>query len=219
MKHYGWLAGGMIALFLLLFGVVELLEIDLLRDPSARLEHGGIGAAAFGVALLIADVLVPVPAALVMIANGALFGVALGTALSMLGSLGATAFGFWLGRRGGPWLDRLMSAEERRRGDALLDRFGVLAVVVTRPVPVLAETVAILAGTSPMRWGRLMLAAGAGSLPAALLLALTGATGLPLDDSLLVFGLVLIIAGILWLVGRGRRHGATELPEDAPVSG
>jgi len=51
----------------------------------------------------------------------------------------------------------------------------MLAILVTRPVPLLAETTAIVVGSSPLGWGRMALAALAGSFPGALLYALTGA--------------------------------------------
>ena len=202
MKRYALLTAGMMALFLALFAVASWLEIPLLTDPDPWLEGGGIAAAAVGVGLLISDVLLPVPSSLVMILHGALFGIALGTVLSLVGSTGATLFGFWLGRRGGPWLNRLVSEDEHRRADRLLRRYGDLAILVTRPVPVVAETVAILAGTSSLRWGRVTLAALAGSLPAALLYALTGATAARLDQAGLVFVLVLAMAGGFWWLGR-----------------
>lgn len=192
----------MIAVFALLFGVVEALDVPLLGDPRAAMDHGGLAAASVGVGLLVADVLIPVPSSIVMVAHGALFGVVLGAAISLLGNLGAAWFGFWLGRRGASTLDRLMSAEERRRGDAMLKRWGTMAIVATRPVPMLAETIVILAGTSSLGWGQLTIASLAGSLPAAVLLAAAGATGMALDSALLVFGLVLLIAGGFWLWGR-----------------
>ena len=54
--------------------------------------------------------------------------------------------------KGGPLLSRLVPPEERARANDLLDRWGEMAVVATRPVPILAETVAILAGASPKSW-------------------------------------------------------------------
>jgi hypothetical protein len=51
-------------------------------------------------------------------------------------------------------LERLVTAEERARANRLLERWGTLAIVVTRPIPLLAETVAIMAGASPLGWGR-----------------------------------------------------------------
>jgi uncharacterized membrane protein YdjX (TVP38/TMEM64 family) len=194
--------GGMILLFLALFFLVEALGIPLLVDPTPWLNKGGLWAAALGVGLLIADVLLPVPSSLVMVAHGALFGVVLGTFLSLLGSTGAAVFGFWIGRRGGKWLERLVPLEERERANRLLERWGLLAVVVTRPIPLLAETVAIMAGASPLGWLGTTLAALAGSLPPALLYALTGASAGRFQNTALMFLFVMVITGIIWMLGR-----------------
>lgn len=194
--------GGMLALFLVLFFLVEALGIPLLVDPTPWLRQGGVWAAALGVALLIADVLLPVPSSIVMVAHGALFGVFVGTLLSLLGSTGAAMFGFWIGRRGGKLLERLVTAEERGRANRLLERWGTLAVIVTRPIPLLAETVAIMAGASSLGWGRTTLSALAGSLPPALLYALTGASAGRFQNTALMFLFVLLITGLFWIVGR-----------------
>src|SRR6185436_11950262 len=138
------------------------------------LARGGWIAAVVGVGLLVADVVLPVPSSLVMILHGALFGVVVGTLLSLAGSLGAALFGFWIGRRGGPLFARLVPEDERLRADALLQTWGDLALIVTL----------------------------AGSLPAALLYALTGATARSLDNAVLVFSLVLLVAGLFWAIGK-----------------
>ncbi|MEY2484249.1 MAG: hypothetical protein QOH88_3181 [Verrucomicrobiota bacterium] len=202
MKRYLMVMGGMILLFLALFFLVEALGVPLLVDPTPWLNQGGLWAAALGVGLLIADVLLPVPSSLVMVAHGALFGVAIGTLLSLLGSTGAAVFGFWIGRRGGKWLERLVPLDERDRANRLLERWGLLAVVVTRPIPLLAETVAIMAGASPLGWLGTTLAALAGSLPPALLYALTGASAGRFQNTTLMFLFVMVITGIIWMLGR-----------------
>ena len=188
--------------FLGLFGLAEALQVPLLTDPSDWLSQGKLLAAGVGFALLTLDVLLPVPASLVMIAHGAVFGVALGTVLSLVGGVAAAAFGFGVGRGSTRWLERLVSEPERRRAEYFLRRWGDVAVIATRPVPILAESVAILAGTSSMPWTRFLLASLAGYVPAALLYALTGATAARLDSAALVFGLVILIAGVFWLVGQ-----------------
>ena len=193
----------MLVFFLAAFGILQKLPLPFMQDPTAWMsQEAGPLAAAVGMGLLIADVLLPVPSSLVMIAHGALFGVGVGTALSLVGSLGAAAFGFSLGRRGGPLLSRLVSEQEKVRADAMLAKWGALAIVVTRPIPLLAETTAILAGASPMGWGKLILASLAGSFPAALLYALTGATARTFGSGALMFGFVILIAGLFWLAGR-----------------
>jgi len=55
----------------------------------------------------------------------------------------------------------------------LLARRGTLAIIVTRPVLLLSETTALMAGASPLGWRRVALAALAGSLPGALRPVLT----------------------------------------------
>jgi uncharacterized membrane protein YdjX (TVP38/TMEM64 family) len=202
MRRYWSVVGSMLLVLLVLFGVVEALGVPLLTDPSPWIDDRGLLAAVTGVGLLIADVVLPVPASLVMIAHGALFGVAAGSLLSLVGSTGAAVFGFALGRRGGGLLARMVPADERERADRLLARWGALAIVVTRPIPLLAETTVIMAGASTMSWGRLLVAAVAGAAPAALLYAVTGALAASFTDGVLVFGVVLLIAGVFWLVGR-----------------
>jgi uncharacterized membrane protein YdjX (TVP38/TMEM64 family) len=206
------LMGAMVAVFLALFGLVEAMGVDFLRDPSDWMHsRGKAAAAAAGVGLLLADVFIPVPASIVMLAHGKLFGIAAGSALSLLGSVGATVLGFALGRRGGPLLARLVTPAEKARADAMLRAYGALAVLVSRPVPLLAETLSILAGASPMGWGRLLAAAVAGNLPACLLYALAGATARDFASGSLMMGLVLALAGLFWWAGRrggGRRREA-----------
>jgi uncharacterized membrane protein YdjX (TVP38/TMEM64 family) len=202
MKRYLLSMGVVIAFFLILFIVVEALGVPLLTDPTPWLKRGGALTACIGVGLLIADVLLPVPSSLVMVAHGALFGVAGGTLLSLIGGFGACLFGFWIGRRGGKLLERVVPQEERARADYLLKRWGALTIIVTRPIPLLAETVAIMAGASSMKWSRVALAALAGSLPPALLYALTGAAVADFQNAALMFGVVLLVAGFFWMIGR-----------------
>lgn len=202
MKRYLLTAAGLVVLMTLLFLAVEAMGVPLLTDPGPWMKGGGALAAGVGVGLLVADVLLPVPSSLVMVAHGALFGVALGTLLSLAGSLGAALFGFWIGRRGGRLLERVVRPEEATRADYLLRRWGALAIIVTRPVPLLAETVALLAGASSMSWGRAAAAALAGSLPPALLYALTGAAVANIRSTALVFVLVMLVAGSFWMIGR-----------------
>jgi uncharacterized membrane protein YdjX (TVP38/TMEM64 family) len=200
MKRYWMLVGGLLCAFLMTFLIVEALGVPLLTDPSPWLRHGGWVAALVGVCLLVADVFLPVPSSLVMIAHGALFGVWVGALLSLIGSVGAALLGFAVGRRGGTLLERLISPDERVRVDLMLRRWGAIAVVVTRPVPLLAETVAILAGASPLGWARVTLAAIAGSLPGALLYALAGAMAADFQSGVLVFGIVLLVAAFFYVV-------------------
>lgn len=202
MGKYAAALGIVAAVLLLVFFAIEAAGVPLLTDPSPWLERGGSVAAAIGVGLLLIDVIAPVPSSLVMVAHGAIFGAWLGTLLSLIGGLGAAAAAAWLGRRGGPLLARFVTAEERERAQALVDRWGPLAVIVTRPVPILAESVAMLAGASGMGWGKLLASAAAGLLPPAAFYAIAGATASGFAGTVIIFSLSLAVAGLFWWGGR-----------------
>jgi uncharacterized membrane protein YdjX (TVP38/TMEM64 family) len=193
-----------------IFLFVEQLDLSLLENPYGTLNAHGVSAAFIGVILLVADVILPIPSSLIMVANGAFFGIALGTVLSLVGNLGASLSGFALGHYGMPRIAHFISREESARAHCLLERWGVLAVILTRPVPLLAETTAIVAGMSRMKWHPFSWAALAGTLPGAVLYAITGATSANLGNTGLAFGLVLLIAGLFWIVGRHLRSDSTD---------
>ncbi len=202
MRRYWLVAGGLLLLFLVLFLLVEMARVPLLTDPAAWLQRSGPLAAIASVGFLVVDVVLPVPSSLIMIANGALYGVVGGTLLSVIGAMGAATVGFALGRRGEALLDRFVSPAEQAQGDKLLHRWGTLAILVTRPVPLLGETVMIMAGASTLGWKPAMLAACAGSLPNALIYALAGTVSSSFQDSALVFGSMLLIGGVFWGMSR-----------------
>lgn len=172
---YVVVVGSVVTATLTLFAVVELVDVGLLSDPVPAMRAAGALAGVLGVGLLLVDVALPVPSSLVMTAHGAVYGAAVGGALSFVGGAGATLVGFVLGRRGRPTVERVTTPDQRERAERWLARWGALAVVVTRPVPVAAETVAVIAGTSRMRWWVAGVAGAAGSLPAACLYGLAGA--------------------------------------------
>lgn len=201
MKHYIQIFVLICVALLVMFGIAQAMGLPVLEDPAPLLGRGGAATALATTALLVVDVFIPVPSSLVMIANGAFFGAVGGTILTLVGALGAAALGWALGRWGSRPAERWIPAQERARARAMVERWGALAVIASRPVPILAEAVAIAGGLSGMRLGRLAGAALLGSLPAAVLYGVTGATSARLDSALLVFGLVLAVAGLTWWIG------------------
>ena len=87
---------------LVLFWLVNSLQLSLLIDPRPGLQAGGFLAAGTGVLLLMLDVILPIPASLIMVAHGALFGIAAGGLLSAVGCIASAFFGHALGKYGAP---------------------------------------------------------------------------------------------------------------------
>jgi uncharacterized membrane protein YdjX (TVP38/TMEM64 family) len=194
---YGKCFAALVLVMVVLFGIVQALNLPLLTDPTPTMFAQG-GWVLVGLALLLGDVVLPIPSSLVMVAHGALFGFWLGAALSLMGGVGAACVGFWLGRRGQAMVARFVSAEEQTQISAWLLRWGWLAVLVTRPLPIIAEATAILAGTTALGWRTFLWSAALGLLPAAALYAFTGAYAAGLDNAFLAFGIVMAVAALVW---------------------
>jgi uncharacterized membrane protein YdjX (TVP38/TMEM64 family) len=171
----------------------------------------------FGVGLLIADVVLPVPSSGVMVVHGAVYGLVVGSILSLLGGTAATVAAFLLGRRSRSLLERFAGPEQQARASALLDRYGVCAMLLSRPIPMLAETVAIMAGTGRLHWGQAAWAGAVGTLVPAVGYAAVGAYAATFVNAMTVFGLVLLLAGVSGSCSSGfraRRPGQSRTPAD-----
>jgi uncharacterized membrane protein YdjX (TVP38/TMEM64 family) len=162
-------------LMLALFGVVEGLELPLLTDPSPLFGEGAAVAAVASVALLASDAVLPIPSSVVMVANGAVFGAAAGSTLSLLGAMGSALLAYWLGRRGGRLLALMSSPRQAEAAERFFARWGALAVALSRPLPILAETIALLAGAGRMAPRRFVGGALAGNAPICVAYGVAGA--------------------------------------------
>ncbi len=202
MKAYSILFFVLLCFFLLLFLLAEQFQVPLLSDPSAVLNRGGFIAAVVGTGLLISDIVLPVPSSLIMIANGALFGLVLGGVLSLLGGLGSSLLGFWIGRRSTRLVQRFVPEDERRKADHLMERWGMIAIIATRPIPLVSETLSIVAGGTSLRWRAMVGASVLGLAPGAAIYAATGVYAVTLESSVWSFVVVLAVALMFWLAGK-----------------
>lgn len=161
--------------------------------------------AAFEIALLAVDLLLPVPSSMVATLGGAELGIAAGTACAWLGMTAGAVAGWWLGRTmggralGGVEQGELAALERRRR------QLGPLFVVLSRPLPLVAEAAAIVAGGTGMRLREFLPAAAAGNLAIALVWTFAGATGARADAlQWAVVASLALPALAAWLAGRSR---------------
>jgi uncharacterized membrane protein YdjX (TVP38/TMEM64 family) len=127
------------------------------------------------VAALAGDILLPVPSSGVSTYAGGTLGVVAGTSASWLGmTLGAIG-GFALAR----WLGRPFAERHGGRDVAALDdfaqRYGAAALVLTRPLPLLAEACVLASGASLMSWRQFLLPVILSNLAISLTYAAAGA--------------------------------------------
>lgn len=178
----------------LLLGQDPVLSGERTRD---WLTQHGPWAAGVSIALLAGDIFLPVPSSVVMTLNGQLFGLAGGAGVSFAGSMLAWIGCYWLGRLFG-W------GVAKKKDDAAdpvagrLRRYGVLLLIATRPVPILAELTAATAGVARMGWWRFLAGAAAGTAPICLLYAWVGWRSNDLADSFVALAVAVGLPLILW---------------------
>lgn len=210
LPRYGLLIGSIVVLLLAMFFAASALHITILENPMPYLRARSVVVGVVGVLLLIADVFLPVPSSVVMVAHGAVFGVVTGSILSLIGSTAAAVTGFAVGRAGNGAIRRFVTPEEHDRAGAMLRRWGVYAIVISRPIPILAETVAILAGSSPLTWRQVFVGGAVGSIVPSVVYAWAGAHAAKISDQVIVFLGVMLITFVLWMIAK-RRTQANEI--------
>ncbi|MEY4483146.1 MAG: hypothetical protein RL693_598 [Verrucomicrobiota bacterium] len=151
-----------------------------LRGTKQWMEGFGPFAWLGGVALLVSDLVLPIPGTVVMSALGLVYGWFWGGLASVFGSVlsGVVAYGLCrkFGHRAAVWL---AGEEGLAKGEALFqsERGGWL-VALSRWMPVLPEAVACLAGLTRMPWRTFITALIAGSIPLGFVFAAIGDLGL-----------------------------------------
>ena len=159
--------------------------------------------AAIEVGVLAADLLLPVPSSMVATLGGAKLGVAIGTLCGWLGMTAGSMAGWWLGRTAGSRSLAGLAADERERLLGQQRRYGPLAIVLSRPLPLVAEAAAIMAGATGMKWREFLLAAGGGNLAIALVWSVAGAMGRQADSlQWMLVGSLVVPVMITWFMLR-----------------
>ncbi|HSG54406.1 MAG TPA: VTT domain-containing protein, partial [Paracoccaceae bacterium] len=133
----------------------------------AFLSSYGRYAWAVAVALLILDLILPIPTSAIMAALGMIYGPLLGGTIAGLGSIVAGLTGYGLCRAlGRPMALWLSGAGGLRRGQEIFDGpLGGWLIALSRWLPILPEVLACLAGVSRMRFPVFLAALVCGSLP------------------------------------------------------
>jgi uncharacterized membrane protein YdjX (TVP38/TMEM64 family) len=174
--------------------------------------------------MLASDVLLPIPSSILSTIAGALLGFGWGTVVVWVGMTGACVIGYVLGARASGRARRMVGPEGIERAAAIVRRYGMWALVMCRPVPVLAEASVIFAGIVHTPFRRFLWIAAAANVGIAVSYAAIGAYSMRVQSFLLTFAGALLVPFVAWFVARlffGERAGLGEtLPgPDAPDRG
>jgi uncharacterized membrane protein YdjX (TVP38/TMEM64 family) len=190
--------------------IENVLGFDLEALVSGWLANAGPRSAAAIVLLLASDVILPVPSSLVMVLSGAAFGVGWGSLIALVGSIVGEWLGFELVRRfGRGFAARFVGEDDFQRFSQLLDRHGALGVVLTRPLPIVMETMSVIAGLSRMRRTTFLMASFVGTVPIVLVYAYAGAESRRLGSVVPAVVILVSVTALGWLWYRSRLAAQT----------
>lgn len=170
---------------LIAIGVLSLVLASCARIPTPEEANAAVltlreyegWAWAVGIALIWADVALPVPQTAVIAALGIIYGTLLGGLVGSLGLITGGLLGYVLmltsARR---YAQRFVGLQSLHRMESWFDQGGAWAIVLTRSLPYsVPEATVFLAGLAGMPMGKFIAALTIGSVPTAFVFAAIGA--------------------------------------------
>lgn len=146
---------------------------------------------AVGAGLLCSDILLPVPSSIIGTLLGARLGFLAGFCWTFLGLMAGSLIGYFAGRVMLPSI-----------ADSVENAPGSLIVLLSRPVPVLAESVAIAAGAARLGVVPLVVASAVGNAVYAGVLAAAGAALLPEGHIVTGLAIAMLLPVVAWAAWR-----------------
>jgi uncharacterized membrane protein YdjX (TVP38/TMEM64 family) len=170
------------------------------------IESWGRWAAIASILLMIIHSFVPLPAELLAVANGMLFGPLWGMALTWTGAMLGAYLAFGLARAlGRPFVVKMLPPRHRNRLDGWVAKQGSGALLIARLVPVISfNAINYAAGLTNVSWWTFSWTTGLGILPLTALMVIIGDRVLswPWMVWVAVAAVAVLMSLLLWRWGR-----------------
>lgn len=177
----------------LLFDNLEAYFTTLLKNVSKyQSTYAGIS-----ILVLASDIVLPVPSSIVMYMNGYVLGIVYGSLISLLALMVSSLAGYYIGK----FASISTRSKSDKRADRILARYGIVAILISRGIPILSESICIVCGYNSMQLQRYLLLNLIGYVPLCLLYAFCGSLGYNQGTFLLSFGCSLIVSAFFWYCG------------------
>ncbi|MCE2401502.1 TVP38/TMEM64 family protein [Candidatus Poribacteria bacterium] len=153
--------------------------------------------------MIFQSVIAPLPAFLITIANGALFGFWWGMLLSWSSAMLGAALCFYIARfLGAKHVARIVSQPVVNKTDQFIQTYGNYAILIARLIPYIPfDVVSYAAGLTRIQFIGFWLATGIGQLPATVVYTYLG-NRISTHTNLMLFGfgIAISVSIVLWLV-------------------
>ena len=155
--------------------------------------------------LLSIDIVAPVPSSILSTAGGYFLGFIGGTFISLIGMTISCLIGYWIGDKfGRPAAERFADSKEISRFESLQKKYGDWIIIISRSVPLLAETSVLFAGIGHMKFNRFMLMAIISNLGISVVYAAVGAYSAHINSFLFAFAAAILFPGIMIVILKNR---------------
>ena len=149
-------------------------DVQAWIQQEQELADGMLSAAVVGV--LASDIFLPIPSSSVVTYAGGTLGLWPATLLSWLGLSLGSCFGFGFSRfLGKPFAHRFADAADLQKVEAAASRYGSAILLISRPLPILAEACVLLFGTTTLTWRQFLVPVVVANLGIAVVYAACGA--------------------------------------------
>lgn len=162
---------------------------------SLQAQPGKFAMMSFG--FLVSDILLPIPSSAFIHLNALVLGFAKGGLLSFVALLLNATIGFGLGR-----VSRNLKNNKSDIASRAVDCYGPMAIVVSRGIPVLSESVSFVCGFNKMRISTYLFLNLCGFFPVCVVYSAIATLGYGQGGFVLGFTTMTFLTGILWWLGR-----------------
>lgn len=197
----------MIALFLF-FNNFEVYLIEVLNNAN----HNKLIYSLLSFLVLLSDIVFPVPNSFIMYMNGVVLGSILGGILTLCSSMVSSVLGYLLGQYIGNGKINITGIYGKDKdinddsqiieGEKFMLKYGLLAIVISRCIPVLSETVCVISGYKKVSMRRYLILNLVGYIPVSFVYSVFGSIGNNKDLFLISFSIILIFSAIVWYLGK-----------------
>ena len=183
-----------IILIFLMFENIETFFGDLLNQAK----DNQFKYALVSFSALVSDIVLPVPSSIVMYSNGAVLGLVKGFSLSLISVILSSIIGYLIGFGS----SAILKSKSDISAKKILEKYGYAAILMTRGIPIVSESVCIVCGFNKYNFTFYMIFTIIGYVPVCLIYAYFGSIAVNRDLFLISFICSLFVTFLLWFAGR-----------------
>ncbi|HEX8565200.1 MAG TPA: VTT domain-containing protein [Pyrinomonadaceae bacterium] len=177
-----------------LFEELEPFSIGLLT----QFQNNPLHYALLSFIILVSDIFLPVPSSIVMYLNGVFLGFSSGFAVSLISVMAFSAIGYFVGK----YSSIVLKSKSDALSEKILKEYGHFAIIITRGIPVLSESICFVCGYNLYNLKIYLLLNFIGYLPVCLIYAYFGSIAVNQNLFFISLGISLLVSFLLWVFGK-----------------